>query len=444
MNEHPETFAGRIALALYAVVIHVVSVVSLPWLFLRAWKTGKLKEGLDERFGFLNRPWVREVSTKRPIWIHAVSVGEAQMLGPLSEALKRKFQDTPVVVSTSTVPGQRIAQSLSMVSGTFFLPLDLGWAVRKLVHRLKPRLLVVMETEIWPNLIAQSVRHGTPVVFMNGRISDHSYPGYRKGKWFLRHVLDLPSAFGVQSEKNAARFVEIGAPESKVHVVGNLKYESANQLRVKGSPLVRQDFGISEEALVLIGGSTFPGEEEMLIRIYEKCREEHPHLRLILAPRHPQRFEEAAQAVVESGHPLVRRSQGILPESSTDPPPVVLLDVMGELKNAYPLTDVVFMGKSMGFSKPGRGGQNPLEAAVWSRPILCGPLTENFRDVVTDLAEAGGIEIVTNEAMLLDRVRDLLGDPDLRRKRGEAAYSTIGKSLGAVDRCVAMVERVLR
>jgi len=440
MRENPATPKIRFLLTAYSTIIHVVCAVGLPWLLFRAWKTGKLKEGLGERFGFLNRPWLRRVAAARPVWFHAVSVGEAQMLGPLVERLKEKHPDVPIVVSTTTVPGQEIAKGHRGVDGTFFLPIDLGWAVRKVVRRLNPRLLAILETEIWPNLVVQTYRYGTPVVFLNGRISDRSFPGYLRARWFLEGILRFPTLFGMQSEKNAERIVRMGAPSSRVRVIGNLKYESANELRLKGTPLSRTEFGLDENALVLIGGSTFPGEEEMLIRIYENCLRKHPRLRLIIAPRHPQRFEDAAEVIEKSGHEIARRSGGVLPRPSGEGKPIVLLDVMGELKNLYPLTDVVFIGKSMGCTPAGRGGQNPLEPAVWSRPIVCGPLMENFQEVVDSLNEAGGIDVSPTEREIQDKILELLEDPELRREMGESAYSVIGDSLGVVDRCLAIAE----
>src|SRR3990172_3761206 len=174
------TLAERIVFSAYSFLIHFVCLLALPWLLVRAWKTGKLRDGFGERFGNLKKSWVDEVAPGRPIWIHAVSVGEAQMLGPLLVGLSERRPGVPIVVSTNTVPGQTIANTYCEISGTFFVPLDLGWAVKRTIARLRPRLLLILETEIWPNLILQNARAGVPVVFVNGRISDNSFPGYLK------------------------------------------------------------------------------------------------------------------------------------------------------------------------------------------------------------------------------------------------------------------------
>jgi 3-deoxy-D-manno-octulosonic-acid transferase len=436
------TLAERIVFSVYSVLIHFVCLLGLPWLLVRAWKSGKLKDGFGERFGNLKKNWVDEVAPGRPIWIHAVSVGEAQMLGPLLEGLTGKFPGVPIVVSTNTVPGQTIANTYCEVSGTFFVPLDLGWAVRRSIRKLKPRLLLIMETEIWPNLILGCAREEVPVVFINGRISDRSFPGYLKMRRFLFLVLARVSAFGMQSAKNAERIVALGALEERVFVMGNLKFESARRLLEEPSTLSRREFGIGENDLVLIGGSTFPGEEEMLIRIYNRLRKEIPNLRLILAPRHPQRFDEARAVIEASGHEVAARGGGAISAAEPTAPPIVLLDVMGELKHVYRFCDVVFIGKSMGFTEPGCGGQNPLEPAVWKRPILCGPRMENFREVFDALSEVGGIETVSSEEDLFEKAALLLKNTQLRIERGGAAYSVIESSLGAVDRCLEMIERV--
>jgi 3-deoxy-D-manno-octulosonic-acid transferase len=441
-----ETLFARILLLAYSLVIHLVVLLSLPWSLFRAWKTGKLSERFSERFGFLSRDWLSDVREKRPIWIHAVSVGESQMLGPLLKRLKKSYPDIPIVVSTGTVPGQRIAESHSQVVGTFYLPLDLGWSIRLLLSRLRPRLLVIMETEIWPNLIVQTARRNVPVVFLNGRISDRSFGGYRKARLFLRQVLRYPAGFGVQSATNRDRLIALGAPPEKVRITGNLKFESAKELLDEEVPFRRRDFGLREEDLVVIGGSTFPGEEALLLRVYQRLRETQPCLRLLLAPRHPQRFEEACKEIQASGEPVWRRSQGDFPGNpeSTGESPVVLLDVMGELKKIYSFVDVVFIGKSMRLSPQGRGGQNPLEAAVWSKPIVSGPSMENFREVVEALRELEGISQIETEERLEEILGRLLRDPELREEKGRNAHQVIANSEGAADRCLELLQSTPR
>lgn len=430
-------------LPLYSLVFSLGFIALLPWLLRSGWKKGKMRSGMGERFGHLRRPWIKELAGRRPIWIHAVSVGEAQMLPPILLRIHEEFPDVPVVVSTNTVTGQAIAEGLSHACGSFYSPLDFGWAVRRVLRTLNPCLLVILETEIWPNLVVQSTRAGVPVVFLNGRIGDRSFRRYLRLHVFFAWLLRHPTAFGMRSEKDAERIIRMGAPAERVHILGNLKYESAAQLREDPHPFQRAAFGLAEEDLVLVGGSTFPGEEEMLIRVYSRLVESFPRLRLMIAPRHPERFEEAARAIEGLGHPLARRSAGNPSERSSTQPPIVLLDVMGELKRVYALVDVVFIGKSMGLSPGGWGGQNPLEAAAWSKPVLCGPRMENFEEAAQLLIQAGGAEWTHTESELFSKLETLLANTDRRRAMGEAAFSTIQSSLGAADRGLALIRKVL-
>lgn len=434
---------GLMWFILYSVLVHAVFLLAFPWLAWNAWKTGKSREGLGDRFGLLKRLWLEKISQAHPIWIHAVSVGESQMLPPLLERLGRHFPNVPVVVSTNTVTGQEVAKAQPQVAGTFFVPLDFGWAVRGILHRLQPRVLIILETEIWPNLLRETERQGTPVVFLNGRISDRSFGKYLQIRFLLGHVLQLPAAFGMRSELDAERISQMGAPTKKVHVLGNLKFESAYQLVAGGNPLTRNDFGLEAENLLIVGGSTFPGEEELLIQVYDRLRQRHPQVRLLLAPRHPRRFEEAAEAILSSSHPLWRRSTRIRTGGPESEPPILLLDVMGELKNVYGLSDLVFIGKSMGLTPAGVGGQNPLEPAAWSKPVLFGPQMQNFEEVAHDLLALGGaIRIETSEDLFRE-ANELLEDHEVAYEMGRAAFSLIETSLGAADRCIELVDEVL-
>jgi 3-deoxy-D-manno-octulosonic-acid transferase len=247
----------------------------------------------------------------------------------------------------------------------------------------------------------------------------------------------------MQSEDNAERIIALGAPSERVHVLGNLKYESAARLSKMKVPLTRADFGLTDEHLVWVGGSTFPGEEELLIEAYDELLPEFPNLRLILAPRHPERFEEAKQTILHSAHKVSLRSGGTLEHAAADEaPPVILLDVMGELKFVYALSDLVFIGKSMGFSEKGVGGQNPLEAAAFGKPILQGPRMENFREIMTQLHQANAPTEVTEDT-LVEKVRELLQDPALREAKGKAGYSILEGAEGVSARCVELVVQAI-
>lgn len=428
---------------LYNICLHLAFALALPWLFLRARKTGKTDDALSERFGKIQRPWLKDLQGRRPIWIHAVSVGEAQMLSAIVPSLRERFPDSPIIVSTNTVTGQQTAGGIEGVHGTFYIPIDFGWTVRRVLSTLNPRVLIIFETEIWPNLLTQSRRRGVPVVFLNGRISERSFRGYKRIRFFLSGLLKIPHAWGMQSEVNAARIIELGAPPERVAAIGNLKYAGAAGLAKTPNPLTRDDFGLSERDLVLVGGSTFPGEEELLLEVYDDLLPDFPNLRLILAPRHPERFEEAKQTILQSAHSVRLRSGGVIPHAGGgDDHPVILLDVMGELRFVYGFADVVFMGKSMGLSEKGVGGQNPLEPAAFAKPIVCGPHMENFREIMKGLIEAGGV-VQAEEKELADIVRELLSDPAKRAAIGSSAHSILAGAEGTPSRCMEIIARAM-
>jgi 3-deoxy-D-manno-octulosonic-acid transferase len=433
-------------LLLYSIVTHSLFILGFPWIAWSAWKKGKLREGIGDRFGFLKYTWIPEVSKIKPIWIHAVSVGEAQMLPPVLKRLASRYPGVPLVVSTNTVTGQNVAKSLAEVSGAFFVPLDFSWTVKRVLNRLSPRLVIILETEIWPQLIVQSTRKGIPVIFLNGRIGDKSFRHYQRIRFFLKTILQSPFAFGMRSSLDADRIVRMGAPVDKVHVLGNLKYESAYQLREASQIPTREQYGLAATELVLVGGSTFPGEEELLLRIYTYCRHQIPSLRLILAPRHPERFDEVAETIMASRSPLMRISnqgKNEPPVSTGSEPPIILLDVMGQLKWIYSFADLVFIGKSMALTEAGIGGQNPLEPAAWSKPVVCGAAMGNFEEVIRTLIQIGGARMVAAESALQQQVLDLLTNPAEREQMGWAAFSVIESSLGAADRCLELVDKAL-
>lgn len=429
-------------ITLYSIGFHVAFVLALPWIIWVGWRKGKMRDGLGERFGALSRPWVSEVASKGPIWIHAVSVGEAQMLPPLLSRLKQTYPEIPVVVSTNTVTGHQIAAAQADAAGAFYVTFDFPWAVLKILNTLKPRMLVIIETEIWPNLIHRTAKKGIPVVFLNGRISDRSYHRYIRVKPFLKHLFSDAAAFGMRSERDAAKVINLGATRHRVRVMGNLKFESAHQL-LSSEPIKRAELGLRESDFVIVAGSTFPGEEEALLNVYSRLRDNHPELRLVLVPRHPERFEEAAKAIESAGFPIGRRSEGIPQAEEYTEDAVILIDVMGELKRIYRIADATFIGKSLGLTPAGKGGQNPLEAAAWSKPILCGPHMANFQDVFEDICRAGGMDVVETEVELELGIENLILDAEIRTQMGQAAFSVIEQSLGAADRCLELLVQVV-
>jgi 3-deoxy-D-manno-octulosonic-acid transferase len=369
-------------------------------------------------------------------WIHAVSVGETIAAAPLIEGIRRLRPGLPLIVTTVTVTGARVARErYAGLAAHRFFPLDLPWTVRRFVGRVRPAFLVCMETELWPNLLRALAARGVPVMIANGRISDRSFRRYRLARPLMRRVLDDVRVFGMQSHEDARRVIALGARPERVVVTGNVKHEATSD--TPGSiDLWRRLLGLEAGQPVWVAGSTHRGEETAVLAAHRLARAEHPGLALVIAPRHPERADEVAALVNARGWPAVRRSA--LPrERERDA--VLVLDTVGELAPLYALADVVFVGGSL----VPLGGHNVLEAALRRKPVLMGPHTGNFREVAALLEGAGAALVVRDGAELGRELSRLLGDEALRRKLGEAGFEAAASRHGAVRETLELIERFL-
>jgi 3-deoxy-D-manno-octulosonic-acid transferase len=364
---------------LYSLLLALAAVLSLPWWALQMLRSGKYRTGIGERVGRVPERLVGQTNQARGgIWIHAVSVGEVLAVGPLVGQLRQASPDRQVFVSTTTATGQRLARQRFGETQVFFMPLDFGLSLRPYFRALGPSLLVLAETEFWPNLLHLARRRAVPVAIVNARISDRSFPRYRRFRWFFSRVLSNVDLFLTQTEDDARRLMEIGAPAERVQVSGNLKFDIPPSAEV---PLVKDlRRAINQNSPVIVCGSTTEGEEEILLAAFRTVLEQRPGCVLVLAPRHPERFDKVAQlasASEISGIKMVRRSAwtpgGALSGC------VFLLDSLGELASVYAIATVAFVGGSL---LPGVGGHNILEPAQHGVAVLTGPNTENFREIV--------------------------------------------------------------
>jgi 3-deoxy-D-manno-octulosonic-acid transferase len=362
------------------------------------------------------------------IWVHAVSVGEVAAAVPLVRALRVRFPDHRILVTTTTPTGSaELLRRLGDAVEHRYLPLDLPHLMNGLVRAVRPRVLMVMETELWPNLFAACRRQEVPVMLVNGRLSARSFRGYRRVRPLVAGALEAVTALAARSDEDAQRLIDLGARPERVRVTGNLKYDL--ELPVGGEriePLPRP---------VWIAASTHEGEEEHLLAVHGRVLQVLPEALLILVPRHPERFEAVAELCRAAGMPPARRSQGEQPGPDTQ---VWLGDTMGELPKLFPLARVAFMGGSL----VPTGGHNPLEAAVHHLPVLTGPHVFNFREVYDALLQAGGADVVDDDASLAGRLMALLTDETECLRRGEAAARVIEENRGAVVRVVDWVEQV--
>ncbi len=366
------------------------------------------------------------------VWVHAVSVGEVLSAVPFVRALREALPEAPVFVSTTTLAGRAAAEDKlrGLADAVFFAPIDYALPVRRVLRRLRPRAVVVLETEIWPNLWREARRFGCALIVVNGRISDRALPRYRRWRWFFAHVLELPDALLVQSERDRARYLELGAPAPRA--IGNLKYD----FRPAGAPApaIGEFIARLRPERVWIAASTMPpDEEETVLAAFREAAS--PGLLLILAPRRPERFEAAAELLRRSGTPFARRSE--LPRE-LPLPGVLLLDTIGELSALFGVADVVFMGGTLA----PRGGHNILEPACYGKPVIAGPHMENFAEIAERFTAAGALVRIAGAGELGAAVSRLLGDAEERRRVGDRARALAEAERGAAARAVAeVVER---
>jgi 3-deoxy-D-manno-octulosonic-acid transferase len=411
----------------YNVVFGIAFLLAAPYYLWKGRATGKYLQNLRERMGRL--PVYLNVEGERSIWIHAVSVGEVLAARALIEQLKQRFPNRRVYLSTTTATGNAVARkSVRGLDGLFFAPLDFPRAVRKALATLNPLLLVIMETELWPNLIHEAKRHGARVALANGRISPRSFPRYKALRWFFRRPLGEVDLFLMQGEPHAQRIVAIGAPPERVSVPGNLKYDAVSDARPK-ERLLRIVASRPERPL-LVAGSTVEGEEELVLRAFRRLRERSPEARLVLAPRHPERFASVPPLVEAAGFRCSRRSD--LEPGAWQDGEVLLLDTLGELAQVYTLATVVFVGGSL----VAAGGHNVLEAAAAAKPVVVGPHMENFQEIADEFREQGALLQVRAGAELGDAVAALFADASRRRELGERARAIFERNRGACARAV--------
>jgi 3-deoxy-D-manno-octulosonic-acid transferase len=420
--------------ALYLGLLLVCS----PWLVYKAVRSGKYRAGWSEKL--LGEAPLR-IGERPCVWFHAVSVGEVLLLRPIIEGLARRRPGWEVVVSTTTPTGLAVARRAYPDLVTFFAPLDFSWAARRAVARVRPTALVLVELEIWPNLLWAAKRAGASVGIINGRLSVRSHRGYRRLRGPLGPTLRRLDAVAVQSEEYARRFVDLGIPRPKVRVTGSVKYDGLEADRGNSRTVgLRRELGLSGADLVFVAGSTMEGEEAAALRAYRAARKNHPRLRLILVPRHAERFERVAAWLRQEGVPVLRRSSPEADRPRSGEPPVILIDSLGELSAVWGLADVAFVGGSL---LPGRGGQNMMEPAAFGAAVMFGPHTENFRETVEQLLSRHGARRVADAEELTAALIDDLNDPEAAAARGAAARGYVLAQNGAADRTLSELDRLV-
>ena len=418
----------------YSLLLACAALLSLPWWVVQMLRLGKYRSGLAERLGFVPA----RLNDTRPgaIWIHAVSVGEVLAVSQLIHELQRQHPERQIFVSTTTATGQKLARQRFGENRVFFMPLDFGFAVRRYLNGLKPQLIVIAETEFWPNLLHMARKRQTSLAIVNARISDRSFPRYRRFKWFFGRVLSEVDLFLAQTAEDAQRLREIGAPTERVRVSGNLKFD----IRPNAQPALVSGLraAISKDSPVIVCGSTAEGEEEPLLAVFKTVQQKFTAAVMILAPRHPERFEKVAALILSEGFPLQRRSQWS-PQQPVNTGGIFLLDSVGELAAVYELADIAFVGGSL----VPTGGHNILEPAQYGAAILVGPHTFNFREIVSLFEQGGAVKTVTAEN-LAAQFLSLLDHSDERQRMGRVAKDLFAKHAGATRRTLEALAPLLK
>ena len=424
---------------LYTTLTALGAILLLPYFaVLWLWR-GRYFHGLAERLGFYPAS-LRAAATgsEAAIWVHAVSVGEVLAAIPLVRRLREGFPGRRLVLSTTTSTGQALARERlaqpALVDAVLYFPLDWPYPVRRAFRAIRPGIAVVVETEIWPNFLRCARSRGVPVVFVNGRISERSYARSQRWRWlggkFYRRVLADARLFLMQSEADAQRLRELGAPEARIEVKGNLKYDIAPP--APGALAEWLEAAAGNRAPVLVAGSVLAGEEEAVLDAFAAVRARHPHALLVLAPRKPDRFDAAAEVVTRTGFRCLRRSMANLSAPFPEGVDVLLLDSVGELAALYRSAAAVFVGGSLAPA----GGHNILEPAIFAKVPIFGPHMENFRQMSEEFRGAGAAVQVANGEELGRAWLDLLADDARRTTMGNAARRLVERNQGATERTV--------
>lgn len=403
---------------LYSLLYTIVFFVAFPYFLVVGLFRGKYLSTVWQRLGNIACR-----SDAPSIWIHAVSVGEFLACKSLIERIQNNLPSFPVFVSTTTITGQKLARQL-LPEASFYFPFDWVWCIRKVFQRIQPKVVIILETEIWPNFLWTAADVNIPVILINGRLSDRSIVRYR----WVKNTLPRFTECWMQTEEDAERMKSLGAPS--VHVMGNLKYDLRSPAISKELSSLLTAFRNSN--LLWIAGSTMDGEEELILDVFADLKKNF-ELKLLIAPRHPERFSKASGLIRDRGFSLAFRSDGKLENAD-----VMLLDTIGELAGAYQFADIVLIGGTL--LETG-GGHNPIEPAYFGKAIVAGPNFSNFRAVFEDFQRRNAISITNH---LLTGMRELLLNAEKRSRLGDSARGIVEENVGATEKVMEVVRRVLQ
>lgn len=426
---------------LYNALFPVAFLLLLPRFLFRMARRGGYAKGFSQRFGLYSADVRRRLDGARPLWLHAVSVGELFVALRFIREYRLADPEARFVVTTVTSTGRALAARHADPRDTVvYFPLDFPPIMRRAFEAIRPRGVLLTECELWPNLLREAARRGVPIAVINARMSARSYRGYRKLRALFKAAME-PVHICAQSEADRRRFAELGAAPERLDVLGSMKYDVAewDDRGLADARAVLAAAGLAPGDLVLLGGSTWKGEEAVLMDCYAALKPRFPSLRLVLVPRHIERTRGIERLIGVRSLRWVRRSKLDPRAPLPEPPDVLLVDTTGELRHLYGTASVVFVGKSL----TARGGQNIIEAALAGRPIVVGPHMANFEAVMEDFRRADAVEQVESPAALVRAIERLLGDPALRDARGGRAAEVVHAKRGVLAATARVVLRMV-
>src|SRR3972149_49220 len=427
---------------LYNFLLITILIATSPFWVYKVFTKEKHRKGFIEKTGILPQHIKQAPSSGKRIHIQAVSVGEVNAVTPFIKELKKRHPDIRLILSTVTPTGYDVAHKrLPEVDHIIYFPFDLPWIVKRVINTIRPHIFILVETELWPNFLRQIRHAGAVSIIINGRISPHTLRGYTFIRPFMKRVLKNVDLFCMQSDEDARRIKSIGAPDNAIKITGNMKYDQ-KFIDVSGKDLMEKKgvFGIYKDDLVIIAGSTHKREEEMILESYKKCTGGGEKIRLIIVPRHIERAGEIERLGKMQGLEGVRRTELNSSKMNTIPyNTVMIVDTIGELATLYSMADVVIIGGSL----IPHGGQNPLAATFFKRPVIFGQHMFNFQEITEEILGNGAGVSVDNREDLARVLIELLNDPDMRKKMGEKGYQIIQKNRGTVEKNLVIVEKYL-
>jgi 3-deoxy-D-manno-octulosonic-acid transferase len=415
---------------LYNLLLVVLTVVLWPFMLFKLATVPKYRGGITQKLGRVRKGVLKHLGGKRPIWVHAVSVGEVMAAHPLIRELRKRYPDRKLLLSTVTVTGNLTAkQRVPEADAVFYFPFDYPWIVRRVITRISPAIVLIAETELWPNFFRELARQDIPSAVINGRISPRSFANYRKFRKFFSQVFSNVSLFCMQSREDSERIRHICAPADRTIVTGNLKFDQKIAL-VSHPPIT-----LASNRPVITAGSTHRGEEAILLDIYSRLRRKYPSLVMIIAPRHPERFDEVCGLITNAGYECQRRTRLRGPVKD-----ILLLDTIGELRAFYSVCHIAFVGGSL----VKVGGHNLLEPAAMKKPVIFSRYMFNFKEISEAIVAVGGGVMVKDKDELYSQFDALLADRGLSATMGEKAYEVIAANSGATLRTIDAINRLVR